>query len=415
MVGYSLIEAASVRQHSLGAVERQEPAGPRTFDPVKGTVINVYPVGHPKNRLKQTVVDVQPTAEHGILRRVPLCTLHAHQETGTALANSLRRQPYAPKDRNREEGTSVDVRPGTFVWVHFLGHDGKEPVAVAGMRFGGQGAPFPQGRQVVDRVQADGSVAPTETPPLDSDMETYPRAVHHVFNGVRAETDNRGNYHLQASTDRTPVFPGHNGIPAAAAPEGSIGISARGGRFGNLILTTGRHSRHDEASVGRHGRQSLGADDGTIRDDTRSTLGHIIQRVWKGAGRIWHSAAGGSDGRWYAESRARSYLALDHGGAEVHGAQQVVLDGGRVYLGSGEAASELVLWPQLKQVLDTLWQMVDQHVHTDPDEGVTGPPVPAVFTQTFDGIVGQCKAADCFADPTNAPSPEPQDDPEHSG
>ncbi len=416
-----LLDADTLVQAALGAAMEALPIGPRTMDGVKAVVVNVYPVGHSENRLGQTLVDVQPLTDMPMLPRVPICLPHAHQETMEALEHTARRQPFAPKARNRMEGSARDLRPGTMVWVQFLGGSLHDPVVVSTMKYGQQGAgAFPLERQVVDRIQDDGSLVDEETHPLDSAIDrsdpdhvtsSYPRSAD-VYNGVRVEVDNRGNRYVQTSIDRDPVFPGHNGIPASPAPEGNYGVSTRGARVGHQVFTSGRHPRFpDEPSQGRQGRRTIDADDGTIRDSTRSSIGNLIQRLRSTVGRYYLSTKGSGDGGVYLEDAHDNYFALIDGGAELHGAEQVVLDSAAVKLGSGEAALHAVLWEQLVECLQALVDIYDQHTHPT---AVPGPP--SVPTQkqgsTFAGQKETFKSEVVTLDKDAAASPSPQDDPE---
>lgn len=419
-----LIDADDIVQSGLGGFVAALPVGRRTMDGMKGVVVRVYPVGHPENRLGQPLADVQPLSDIPALLRVPICLPHAHQETEEALEWTNRRQPYAPKARNRMEGSSRDLRPGTHVWVQFLGGSLHDPVIVQTMQYSEQGAGgFPMEQQVVDRIQDDGSVIDAETHPLSAAIDhsdpdhvtsSYPRSAD-VYNGVRVEVDNTGSRYVQTSTDREPVFPGHNGIPGAPAPRGNYGVSTRGAVVGNQVFTSGRHPRFpDEESVGRQGRRTIDADDGTIRDETRgSKKGSLIQRIASRVGRFFVSTRGSGDGAVYLENAQRHYLSLSEDAVELHGAK-VILDGDKIYLGSGEVLSELVTHPQLKTLLAQLWRGIDQHRHLNvqPGSGITGVPELAVFEQTWNGGADTCKAAGVFAEPTHAASPEPQDDPD---
>lgn len=422
----SLVDADTVVQAGMGGQMDALPAGPRTMDGLKATVVAVYPVGHPENRLGQTLVDVQPLAELPLLPRVPVCLPHAHQETAEALEHTARRQPFAPKARNRMEGSSRDLRPGTLVWVQFLGGSLHDPVIVATMKYGQQGTgAFPLERQVVDRIQDDGAVVDDETHPLDSAIDrsdpdhvtsSYPRSAD-VYNGVRVEVDNRGSHYVQTSIDREPVFPGHNRIPAAPAPEGNYGVSTRGARVGHQVFTSGRHPRFpDEESIGRQGRQTIDADDGTIRDETRgSKKGSIIKRIASTVGRFFVSTKGSGDGRVFLGNAQEHYLALTEDGTEVHG-KKVVLDGDNVYLGSGEVGSNVVTWQELRAALLQLWAAVDNHRHRDtqPGSGLSGPPLPlpTPFEQRWLNVVDSCRATGVWVAPTHVASPETQDDPD---
>ncbi len=394
------------------------------MDGLKGVVVNVYPIGHPENLLGQPLYDVQPLADIPILPRVPMCASHAHQETDEAIEWTTRRQSYAPKARNRMEGSHRDLRSGTLVWVQFLGGSLHDPVIVQTMQYSEQGAGgFPRERQTVDRIGADGELVDEETYPLSSAIErhdddrvtsSYPRSAD-VYNGVRVEVDNRGSRYVQTSTDREPVFPGHNDIPGTPTPEGNYGVSTRGAVVGNQVFTSGRHPRFpDESSEGRQGRRTINADDGTIRDETRgSKKGSIIKRVASAVGRLWMSTVGSGDGRVYLENAKRHYLALSDEAAELHGVK-VILDGDKIYLGAGEVLSEIVTHPQLKTLQAQLWRGIDEHRHTgvQPGAGTTGPPQGPIFEQTWNLGADTCKASGVFAEPTHTASPEPQDDPE---
>lgn len=402
-----LIDPQTVYQAALGAVVPQQTIGQRAFGAVRALVLRVYPVGHEANPTGQTVADIQPLADMPILMGVPLGAAHAHQETGVAGPQSANRQPYEPKARNRAEGSVADVRPGTYVWVQFVNGSLYDPVITGSTKFG-QGDEAPNH---VDRIAADGTLTHGETRALDGDAAAYPRKVS-AFNGCRDEIDNRGNRMIRTSTDRAPVFPGHNGIKASPDPEGSFGVSTRGAAAGHIGFTTGRHpTRENDTSKGRQFRATIGADDGSIRDETDSGVGHMIHRIKGGEGRYFVSTKGANDGRVYLED-GDNYLALGPR-AELHG-DSIVLDGGTVRLGSAGAGDAVVLWPQLKAILSQLWAAIDGHTHTgvETGAGTSGPPTAPTFAATWNGQADQCKASDVLAAPANAPAPSYQDDPE---
>lgn len=409
-----LIDPLSVYQNALGVAETELPLAQRTLVGTKATVVKVYPVGHQDNPSGQTLVDLLPTSGLPPLLRVPLAHGHAHEETEEQAPLSERRNHAAPRDRYRMEGDTADVRHGTFVWVSFLNGSIHDPVVTATLGFNQKtAAEAPRYKQLVDRIDDDGNLVATPQAPLDATMDgDYPRRVR-SYNGVRDEIDNRGNRYIQTSREREPLFKGHNGIPKSDDPEGNFGVSTRGARIGHLGFTTGKDPQTDQASKGRQFRRTIGADDGTIRDSTNSSVGHIIRRIRAGIGRMWESAAGGSDGRWYAESRGRSYVALNSDGAEVRGAGKVVLDGDTIYLGSGEAGSEITLHPQLMAMFQALVTIFDTHTHSGVTVGQSNTAVPnQLQTSTFSSQKDNSKASGVKADQTNAPSPSPQDDPE---
>jgi hypothetical protein len=436
---WPLIDARSVCQTGMGRLREELPLSARTLTGVKAVVLRVLPVGHPDNRSGQTLCDLQPRGDLPILRRVPIATPDAHEETQKETARSSYRQPYDPKARNRMSGATADVRPGSFVWVQF--HNGSiwDPVITANLKFNQLPADqAPEYAQLVDRIDADGNLVPTPTRPVDSDMDandktagssSYPRRVQ-TYNGCRVEVDNKGNHYVQTSTDRKPLYPGHDGVPESPDPEGSYGVSTRGAVVGHIGFTTGRNpsasaeeqqaqldgrasQSSDDTSKGRHFRRSIDAEDGTIRDSTRSKLGHIIHRVRAGKGRMWSSTQGASDGRVYQESAQRDYVALGKNKAELHGESTVTLDGPTVKLGSVGVGDEIVLWPQLCQVLEEVFLAIDLHVHdgVETGEGSTNKPTEAV-TPTFTGGKSKFKAADVHAGQSSGSSPHYQDDPE---
>lgn len=411
-----LLDPHAIRQAGLAGVMDEAPLRGRDVlhAGTKGVILRGYPVGHRQNSTGQTLYDVQPLGALPLLRKIPMAHPHAHQETETALAHSARRQPYDPKPRNRIEGSARDLRPGTFVWVQFLGGDLTEGIITGTAKFARQGAGgFPREQQAVDRIATDGAVTDTLTHPLDADVDSYPRSVD-VYNGTRVEVDNRGNYHVQTTTDRTPVFPGHNGIPQSPEPEGSIGVSTRGAIRGHIVFTTGRHPRFDdEPSQGRQMRQSLGADDGTIRDETRSTLGHLIHRIRAGVGRMWSSTRGASDGRVYVEDKDRNYVALGPERAELHGEDQVVLDGDTIALGHAAAEYHAVLWEQLVDALTLLTQLFDAHVHSgvQTGSGMTAAPT-TQQTPVLDAQKDTFRSEVVTLDKDPGAGPTYQDDPE---
>lgn len=382
-----LIDPRSVVQSGLGRIVEQLDPRSQTLVSTRAVVLRVYPPGHPENRIGQTQVDVRPLDGLPILRRVPVALAYAHQETDIEEARTARRQPYAPKARNRVEGSVRDLRPGTHVLVQFLGGAMYEPIVTATLKPNDQGAQaFPVERQHVDRIGADGALETDETHPLDSAVDrsdpdhprsSYPRSAD-VCNGVRREVDNTGSYYIQTSTDREPVFPGHNGVPASPPPRGNYGVSTRGAAQGHIQFTTGRDPELDEPSAGRQGRQTLNADDGTIRDDTRSAIGNLIQRLRSEVGRYYLSTRGSGNGGVYLEDKDRNYLALVEG-AELHGEDQVVLDAPAVKLGSGEATFHAVLWEQLVECLTALVEVFDNHVHGGVESGSDSTDKPAAF------------------------------------
>jgi hypothetical protein len=410
MTVYPLIDPDDVYQTGLGTPMRQPPVHRRAVDGVKAVVIRVFPVGHPENRLGQTLVDAQPMAELPMLFRVPVCLPHAHQETEVALPRSPRRQPYDPKKVNRIEGSARDLRPGTYVWIQFLGGSLHDPVVVATMKPNRQGE-RPGERQCVDRIGTDGALARAEVVPLDSDLEEYPRSVD-VFNGCRDEIDNRGNRYIQTSTDRDPVHPGHNGIPRSPDPQGNYGVSTRGAVDGHISFTSGKDPDTGDDSRGRHVRRSVDALDGSIRDSTRSTIGNIIRGLRSGSGRIWESTRGSGDGRIYHEDNQDNYLALGPR-AELHSEEAAVLDGPEVHLGHYGAEYGVVLWPQLVEVLAAIFVIFDEHRHdgVETGDGTTAPPT-TQQSPTWISRADECRSNVVTADKDPSPNPTFQDDPE---
>lgn len=416
---YPLIRHTDVHTSALGEPTAQMPAGVRTYEPTKAVVMRVYPPGHPQNRLGQTLVDLQPLADLPMLFKVPVCLSYAHAETEpvdeTGPYQTTRRQAYAAKPRNRVEGSSYDLRQGTYVWVQFLGGSLHDPVVVATMKPNRQDGDFPAVRQRVDRINAEGALAPRKVVPLDADVAEYPRH-RDAYNGVSVEIDNEGSYHIDTSTDRQPVFPGDGDIPASPEPKGNYGVSTRGARVGHQVFTTGKDPDTDDASAGRHVRQSLAATDGTIRDETRSTRGDIIHLAKEGLGRLWN-AAKGSAGWHYLEDRVRSYLDLNgQGTATLHGKSKAVLDAPSVHLGSQSAGDNVVLWPQLNDLLQQIWLKIDTHVHVGVQTGAgqTGIPLPAPLPFAAQWATGapDCRSDVVFAEKSSGSSPNPREDPD---
>jgi hypothetical protein len=427
---YPLIDARSVRQSGLGPPRRELPLSERVLPGCKATVLRVLPVGHPENPSGQTLCDVQPHMDVPLLFHVPLAADDAHEDTPEQQPNSPFRQPYAPKPKNRMSGSAADVRPGSFVWVDF--HRGSiwEPIITAALKFNqlpGDQAPYVQ---VVDRIQPDGTIAPTPTRPLDAHLETpegkppvssYPRRVS-SYNGCRDEIDNAGNRFIQTSTDRKPCFPGYAGVPAAPTPEGSYGVSTRGAVAGHIGFTTGAAPTPDDASpavraaaasAGRQFRQTVGADDGTIRDETASTVGNIIARIRSG-GRYYVSARDGKDGVVYHEAAGGAYTKLD-GDADIYGGTGI-MNTGTVKLGGPGMSDEVVLWPQLCDVLSALCAIFDAHVHGGVQSGGSfTDPTQTPQSPTFDGGKDSFKAADVLAGQSASPQANTQDDPDAKG
>ncbi|MGH7859772.1 MAG: hypothetical protein ACREQY_20785, partial [Candidatus Binatia bacterium] len=266
---HPLIDPATVRESGLGVLREQRDVRNQTVEGTRGVVIRVYPVGHPENRLGQTLVDVHLSYLLPILKGVPVALSHAHQETPVATPRTKFRQPYPPKARNRMEGEASDLRPGTFVWVQFMNADLREPIVTAVMPYNRQGEePFPVEKQVTFRFAGADDVEAVECFPLNSSMEEYPRSVR-VYNGTRREIDNRGNLLYQTTIDREPVFLGDNGIPAAPLPEGSEVHSTKGARLGNQGRFTGRHPVTGETN-----------EHGSIVDESLEALiGSHIRRI----------------------------------------------------------------------------------------------------------------------------------------
>lgn len=410
-----LLDPSRVVQASLGEETMERPTVRYRHETVRALVLRVYPVGHLLNPTGQLIADVQPLAALPVLLRVPVAATHAQQDTEVSAPRSTRRQPVAPRPESRIEGTRRDIRPGTYVWVTFVNGHLYDPVIMGAAGFDQRGAAdAPETTAFVDRVAEDGTVEAVTVPPLDSDARTYPRSVD-AFNGSRVEIDNRGNVLVQTTTDREPVWPGHNGVPASPDPEGSYGVSTRGARIGNLVFTTGRHpTAEDRTSVGRQGRRTVGAEDGTIRDETRSRVGNMIRRLVSGVGRYFVSTRGSDDGRVYLEDAQRDYVALGNGRAELHGEDVAVLDAPQVRLGHADAEHEIVLWPQLDQILAAMWAAIDAHQHTgvQTGEGTTGPPEVPNYGLTWSTLGPECRADGVKADKSPAAAPTYQDDPE---
>jgi hypothetical protein len=407
-----------VRQTGLGRVVEEMPlqGTGRTHDIVKAVVVKAYPVGHPENLMGQTLYDVQPLEDLPIFQRIVAATPYAHEETEIAVPWSRHRQPYAPRARSRMEGSVRDYRPGTFVLLQFLDGDFYEPVIIAAMKFGRQGAAGALVERVaVDDFDENGLTARQEYP-LDSHVNGYPRATD-GYNGTRWVIDNRGNWRLQTCVDRAPIFPGHNGIPASPDPEGKLILSTRGAKVGTLAFVTGKHptAEEDADSPGRQMRRTVSATDGTIRDATASDIGNMIRRLRSAVGRIWESTRESGDGRYYVE-REDGYLALTSGRAELHCDDMVVLDGPKIRLGGAEAPYEITLWPQLIDLLDALAQVFDTHTHSYlPGPGgatQTAVPTQADQASTVSSMKDACKAAEVMADQTPPTNPTWQMDPD---
>jgi hypothetical protein len=430
---YPLINPRDVFQPAMGVLDDERPATARTLVGTKCSVIRVYPVGHDANPSGQMLADVLPLRALPILFGVPVAHMGAHEETEQAKPLTADRNATDPKPRNRVQGQAADIRPGTLVWVTFLGGNILQPVITATLGFdqgGDKGTQAGTYAPSVDVVQADGTVAPATRRPLDSAMakddqgtvtSDYPKSVS-SYNGVRHETDNTGSHYIQTSTDRDPVWTGAHDIPAAPAPQGNYGVSTRGAPMGNIRFTTGRAVQQngdgtqavltsdDESHVGRHERASLNADDGTIRDDTASKIGNIIARIRSG-GRYYVSARGGKDGVIYHEAAGGAYTLLD-GDADIHGGT-ATLNAGTVKLGGPGMGDEVVLWPQLVQVLTSLCALYDKHTHGGVQSG-TSFTLPTQDKQgdTLSGGKDSFKASDVFAGPSASPQANKQDDPD---
>jgi len=435
---YPLINARDVYQPAMGGFEDEAVATQRLLVGAKCSVVRVYPVGHSGNPSGQMLADVIPQRALPMLFGVPvLHTGGAHEETEKAAPLSDNRNATDPKPRNKMQGQAADIRPGTFVWVTFLGGNLFQPVITATLGFdqgGDKGTEAGTYSPSVDVVQANGTVDAAQRRPLDSAMQKddqgnvttdYPKSVS-SYNGVRTEVDNTGSHYVQTSTDRDPVWPGAHDIPAAPTPQGNYGVSTRGAVVGNIRFTTGRAVQKDsqgqvavrsgdsESHVGRHERASLSADDGTIRDDTASKIGNIIARIRSG-GRYYVSARGGKDGVIYHEAAGGAYTLLD-GNADVY-AKQATLNASTVKLGGPGMGDEIVLWPQLCEVLSALCTIYDGHKHKyHPGPGdltPTDPPLPGdLQTPTFDAGKDSFKASDVFAGQSASPQANKQDDPD---
>lgn len=354
-----LIRPGDVRQSMLGRDEPEHHDRDRMFAPRVATVTAVYPVGHPKNKTGQTLVDILPNNAMAPWRKVPLGAAYAHGETEIASANTRHRQPYAPKSRNQMEGAVYDVRPGTRVLVTFPSGDMRAPVIQCALKYNAQGAKAaPVERQGFDRFGADGHFERVDGNPVDAGMDEYPRSVD-GFNGARFVRDNTGSILLHGSTDHEPVFPGHNGIPGAPDPRGDIVASTRGARVGRQGRLTGKDSVTGDAG------------DGTIRDETDGAkIGNLIWKLASDLGRIWGSTRGSGDARVYVEDKERSYLALRaNGTAELGGAEKAVLDADDVCLGNEDPPYHAVLYETLNSFIDAFTQVFDQHRHRDVTSG----------------------------------------------
>jgi hypothetical protein len=399
----------------MGVLDRERPLASTPLVGCKACVTAVYPVGHTGNASGQTVCDVLPSGGLPTMYRVPIAHGHAHEETETAAPLTPRRNPNDPKPRNRMQGSSFDVRPGTFVWVTFLGGSIFSPVITATLGYDQKTKGDEPGVYApsVDTIGEDGSVTAETRTPFDSHMRDYPRRVE-SYNGCRDEVDNTGSRYIQTSTDREPVFKAHNDIEDSPTPAGNYGVSTRGSVVGNIRFTTGRapasdgnggvqaRSGDDEAHVGRMERVAIQADDGTIRDETDSKVGAIVH---KSSGIAWTKGAS-----VYMEGN-RAYLKLT-GDADVYG-DTGVMNNGTVKLGGPGMSDEIVLWPQLCQVLDAVFKAIDAHIHDGVTSGpdTTGNPVTPV-SPIFDGGKDSFKAADVLAGQSASPSASHAGDPD---
>lgn len=399
----SLIPAHGVKTAGMGREEPQYDPRQRINETVVAVVARVYPVGHPDNELGQTAADLVFSHSLPPALRVPLSGDHAHQETGIATPDSANRQPYAPKGKNRIEGRAADVRPGTKVLVTFINGDLRSPVIIGKLRFNEQGDGGKAELATIDVFGTNGKQLDLSViNPLDSAMAEYPRDIDGL-NGSRRVIDNRGNYHIQTSDDVDPVFPGHNGIPAAPKPEGNYGVSTRGARVGNIGLLTGKSD-----VTGQDSR-------GTIRLETAKALvGDLIARLHSKSGRLFISTEGSDAGTVYVQDKQGSYVALRANGvAEMHGETKGVIDADDVRLGHANAPFEIVLWPQLDEIVTDLCSVFDGHGHTEVESGnsVSGPP------NNFQSIVWlrrrtECRADGVYADKSPSASPEKETDPD---
>ena len=375
-----------------------------------GVITAAYPIDHPQNGLRQVVYDVFVGAEMPHWRRVPMATPYAHQETEIEAPNSKNRQPYAPKARNRIDGRSSDLRPGTKVRIGYVGGDLEAPIILECLRMNLQpetGGALTE-KQYVDIFDGSGKLLSTVLrAPLDSTLGEYPRQVD-GFNGTRTYVDNRGNLYVQSTNDQAPVFPGHNGIPASPEPQGNIGFSTRGAKMGNQGRVTGsRPEANGETNS-----------DGSIRDETvGARLGHYVVRLRSLVGRLYGSTRGSGDGRVYLETADRSYMALSPDGhAELHGEQKVTLDADTVNLGNDAPPYTAVLWEVLNDFLEEFIDEYDGHAHGGVTEGNDDTDAPTSLVKVPIWIAkyqrGKAYQSDNVhlvkADPA---TPEPQDDP----
>jgi len=435
-MAYPLINPRSVQQCGMGVPDIEKPATSQTLVGTKASVVRVYPVGHKGNPSGQLLADVIPLRTYPLLYGVPVVHMGAHEETDQATAFSTNRNATDPKPRNKMQGAASDLRPGTLVWVTFLGGSLLEPIITATFGFdqgGDKGTQADTYAPSVDVVQPDGTVKPDTRRPLDSAMSEddqgnvtsdYPKHVSSYY-GEREEVANTGSRFIQTSTDREPVWTGAHDIPAAPKPAGNYGVSTRGAVVGNVRFTTGRavstdsqgrvavRSGDDESHVGRQERASLNADDGTIRDDTASKIGNIIARIRSG-GRYYVSARGGKDGVIYHEAAGGAYTLLD-GNADIY-ADTATLNSSTVKLGGPGMGDEIVLWPQLVQVLATLCKEFDTHLHTGVQTGTgsTNTAKASGFDQSSILSSGEnsFKASDVFAGQSASPQANKQDDPD---
>jgi hypothetical protein len=163
-------------------------------------------------------------------------------------------------------------------------------------------------------------------------------------------------------------------------------------------------SGDDEAHVGRIERVAMQADDGTIRDETDSKVGAMVH---KSSGTAWTKAAS-----VYMEGN-RAYVKLT-GDADIYGGTGTI-NTGTVKLGGPGMGDEIVLWPQLCQLLDTLFAIFDAHTHPyHPGPGGLTPTEPTATPQgpTFSGGKDSFKAADVLAGQSASPSASYAGDPD---
>jgi hypothetical protein len=107
----------------------------------------------------------------------------------------------------------------------------------------------------------------------------------------------------------------------------------------------------------------------------------------------------------------RAYVKLT-GDADIYG-DTGTINTGTVKLGGPGMGDEIVLWPQLCQVIEALCQLYDQHRHGGVQSGTSFTDAPiAKQTPIFEAGKDSFKAADVLAGPSASPQSAAQDDPD---